>query len=84
VSIQLLVKTFTRLTSTDANLSGNGFTHLRLMRRDPFEPPGLRADFRFEVGLFVIPPTLPRSPLPISEPRRTEYHQALWLELSRQ
>jgi hypothetical protein len=39
-------KTYTRLTSTFADFSVNGFTHLRLLRRNPFEPQGLRAYFR--------------------------------------
>src|ERR1039458_8112626 len=41
-----LVKRYTRRTSKVANFRVNGFIHLRLLRRDPFEPPGLRADFR--------------------------------------
>jgi hypothetical protein len=32
---------YTGLTSTFTDFSGNGFTHLRLLRRDPFEPPWL-------------------------------------------
>ena len=41
-----VVRRYTRLTSTFANLSSIRFTHLGLLRRNPFEPLGLRVDLR--------------------------------------
>jgi hypothetical protein len=38
--------TFTGLTGNAANFSGIGFTHLRPLRRNPFGPLGLSANFR--------------------------------------